>query len=42
MILTIFARFTMSARAPAGRVNRKNGRELNVEIRDMSRLEWLS
>jgi hypothetical protein len=32
----------MSARAPAGRVNRKNGSELNVDIMDKSRVEWLS
>jgi hypothetical protein len=32
----------MSARAPAGRVNIKNGSELNVDITDKSRVEWLS
>jgi hypothetical protein len=42
MSLTNFARSTMSARAPAGRVNRKNGSELNVDIMDKSRVEWLS
>jgi hypothetical protein len=29
----------MSARAPAGRVNRKNGSEINVDIMDKSKVE---
>ena len=41
-ILTNFARSTMSARAPAGRVNKKNGSELNVDTKDRNRAEWLS
>jgi multidrug efflux pump subunit AcrA (membrane-fusion protein) len=39
VILTNFARSTMSARAPAGSVNRKNGSELNVDIMDKSRVD---
>jgi len=42
VILTNFARSTMSARAPAGRVNKKNGSEINVDIMDKSRVDWLS
>jgi hypothetical protein len=29
----------MSARAPAGRVNRKNGSDVKVEIRDSNKAE---
>jgi hypothetical protein len=39
MIATSLPRSTMSAMAPAGRVNRKNGREVNVEIMDKNRAE---
>ena len=42
VILTNLARSIMSARAPAGRVNRKNGSEMNVDIMDKSKVEWLS
>jgi hypothetical protein len=34
-----FRRLTMSAKAPAGRVKRKNGREATVEIRDSKNVE---
>jgi hypothetical protein len=37
MIATSFPRSTMSARAPAGRVNRKNGSDEQVDIMDRNK-----
>src|ERR1700747_3462901 len=42
MIATNFPRSTMSARAPAGRVNRKNGSDEQVDIMDRNKAERFS
>src|SRR5271169_4092231 len=39
MMQRSFRRSTISAKAPAGRVKRKNGREATVEIRDSKNVE---
>ena len=42
MTATNFRRSTMSATAPAGRVNRKNGSDVNVDIIDNNKAEGLN